>query len=57
MITGKCEITTQNHGFGVNADAVRASKNIEITHINLDDDSIEGITVKRQTCVFCSISS
>ena len=43
MITGRCEITTQNHGFGVDADAVRAAKNIEITHINLDDDSIEGI--------------
>ena len=46
MITGKCEITTQNHGFGVDADAVRASENIEITHINLDDDSIEGIRLK-----------
>jgi carbamoyl-phosphate synthase small subunit len=46
MITGKCEITTQNHGFGVDADAVRASKNIEITHINLDDNSIEGIRLK-----------
>ena len=46
MITGKCEITTQNHGFGVDADAVRTSKNIEITHINLDDDSIEGIRLK-----------
>ena len=46
MITGKCEITTQNHGFGVDADAVTASENIEITHINLDDDSIEGIRLK-----------
>lgn len=44
--TGKCEITTQNHGFGVDADAVRASGNIEITHINLDDNSIEGIRIK-----------
>jgi carbamoyl-phosphate synthase small subunit len=44
--TGKCEITTQNHGFGVNADAIRAAKNIEITHVNLDDDSIEGIRLK-----------
>ncbi|MDE3211747.1 MAG: glutamine-hydrolyzing carbamoyl-phosphate synthase small subunit [Bacteroidota bacterium] len=44
--TGKCEITTQNHGFGVDAEAVRASSNIEITHINLDDDSIEGIRIK-----------
>ena len=46
MITGKCEITTQNHGFGVNADAVRAAANIEITHVNLDDDSIEGFRLK-----------
>jgi carbamoyl-phosphate synthase small subunit len=46
VITGKCEITTQNHGFGVNAAAVRAAENIEITHINLDDDSIEGIRLK-----------
>lgn len=46
LLTGKCEITTQNHGFGVNADSVRAAKNIEITHINLDDDSIEGIRLK-----------
>jgi len=44
--TGKCEITTQNHGFGVDADAVRAAKNIEVTHVNLNDDSIEGIRLK-----------
>ena len=48
LVTGKCEITTQNHGFGVNADAVRASENIDITHINLDDNSIEGIKLKNQ---------
>ena len=46
LITGKCEITTQNHGFGVDPEAVRAAKNIEITHINLNDDSIEGIRLK-----------
>ena len=46
VITGKCEITTQNHGFGVNPDAIRAAENIEITHINLNDDSIEGIRLK-----------
>jgi len=44
--TGKCEITTQNHGFGVDADAVRAAENIEVTHVNLNDDSIEGIRLK-----------
>ncbi|MEP6626949.1 MAG: glutamine-hydrolyzing carbamoyl-phosphate synthase small subunit [Ginsengibacter sp.] len=46
IISGKCEITTQNHGFGVEADAVRKADNIEITHVNLNDDSIEGIRLK-----------
>ena len=46
LATGKCEITTQNHGFGVDPKAVRASANIEITHINLNDDSIEGIKLR-----------
>jgi carbamoyl-phosphate synthase small subunit len=46
VITGRCEITTQNHGFGVDPDAIRASENIEITHVNLNDDSIEGIRLK-----------
>lgn len=46
IISGKCEITTQNHGFGVNAEAVRKNKNIEVTHINLNDDSVEGIRLK-----------
>ena len=46
IITGKCEITTQNHGFGVDPNAVRAAENIEITHVNLNDDSIEGIRLK-----------
>jgi carbamoyl-phosphate synthase small subunit len=46
LITGKSEITTQNHGFGVNPDAVRASDKVEITHLNLNDNSIEGIRIK-----------
>lgn len=48
VITGKSEITTQNHGFGVDPEAVRNSNNIEITHVNLNDDSIEGIRVKNK---------
>ncbi|MBN9351940.1 MAG: glutamine-hydrolyzing carbamoyl-phosphate synthase small subunit [Chitinophagaceae bacterium] len=43
VITGKCEITTQNHGFGIDPDAVRKNKNFTVTHINLNDDSVEGI--------------
>jgi carbamoyl-phosphate synthase small subunit len=46
IITGLCEITTQNHGFGVDPEAVRKAGHIEITHLNLNDDSIEGIRVK-----------
>ena len=46
LITGLCEITTQNHGFGVDPLAVKQSINTEITHINLNDHSIEGIRLK-----------
>jgi carbamoyl-phosphate synthase small subunit len=46
IISGKSEITTQNHGFGVDPKAVKENANIEITHMNLNDDSIEGIRVK-----------
>jgi len=48
LISGKSEITTQNHGFGVDPAAVRASEKVEITHVNLNDDSIEGIRVKNK---------
>jgi carbamoyl-phosphate synthase small subunit len=43
LVTGKCEITTQNHGFGVDPESVRKAKNVEVTHVNLNDQSIEGI--------------
>jgi carbamoyl-phosphate synthase small subunit len=43
---GRCEITTQNHGFGVDPEAVRKAANVEITHVNLNDESIEGIRLK-----------
>lgn len=46
IITGQCEITTQNHGFGIDPEAVRKHTNIEITHLNLNDNSIEGIRLK-----------
>jgi carbamoyl-phosphate synthase small subunit len=43
LITGKSEITSQNHGFGVKAEDVAKVKNIEITHINLNDNTVEGL--------------
>lgn len=46
LVTGRSEITTQNHGFGVNPESVKRAEHIEITHVNLNDQSIEGIRVK-----------
>lgn len=46
IITGKSEITSQNHGFTINAEDIAKNPNIEITHINLNDQTIEGIRLK-----------
>jgi carbamoyl-phosphate synthase small subunit len=46
VITGRSEITTQNHGFGVDPEAVRKHDNVIVSHVNLNDDSIEGIKLK-----------
>ncbi len=46
LITGKSEITSQNHGFGVSPEAIAANTDVvEVTHRNLNDDTIEGIRV------------
>jgi carbamoyl-phosphate synthase small subunit len=42
LVTGKVEITTQNHGFCVDMDSIRDPE-IEITHINLNDQTLEGM--------------
>jgi carbamoyl-phosphate synthase small subunit len=39
--TGKVEITSQNHGFAVDTDSM-LGKDIDVTHINLNDDTFEG---------------
>lgn len=48
IIANRCEITSQNHGFGVVAEDIENSENVEVTHVNLNDQSIEGIRVKGQ---------
>jgi len=45
LITGRSEITSQNHGFAVEFDASK-SETVELTHINLNDDTVEGIRRK-----------
>jgi carbamoyl-phosphate synthase small subunit len=47
LATGRSEITSQNHGFGVVEQAVYDSPSIvEATHLNLNDNTIEGIRLK-----------
>jgi carbamoyl-phosphate synthase small subunit len=47
LISGKGEITSQNHGFGVLEQAVYDSPSVvEATHINLNDNTVEGIRLK-----------
>jgi carbamoyl-phosphate synthase small subunit len=44
--TGKIEITSQNHGFCVDMDSLK-KKDIELTHVNLNDNTVEGIRCKK----------
>lgn len=46
LLKGTSEITTQNHGFGVEPEAAKNSDKVEVTHVNLNDNSIEGVKVK-----------
>jgi carbamoyl-phosphate synthase small subunit len=48
LITGKCEITSQNHGFGVKMEETLNHPTVELTHINLNDNTVEGIRVKNK---------
>ncbi len=44
--TGKVEITSQNHGFAVDMDSL-STDDVEVTHINLNDNTVEGIRHRR----------
>jgi carbamoyl-phosphate synthase small subunit len=46
LLNGKVEITTQNHGFCVDMDSLPAGQ-MEITHVNLNDQSLEGMRHRR----------
>ncbi len=45
LLSGKSEITSQNHGFAVDMEAVKNSNKVTLTHTNLNDDTVEGISV------------
>lgn len=46
LITGYCEITTQNHGFAIEKESFMQKNDLELTHVNLNDHTIEGFKVK-----------
>jgi carbamoyl-phosphate synthase small subunit len=46
IITGHCEITSQNHGFGVRMEDTLNHPDIILSHVNLNDNTVEGIRLK-----------
>jgi len=48
LMTGKGEITSQNHGFAVNREETEANAELEITHTHLNDQTVAGIKMKNK---------
>lgn len=46
LLTGKGEITSQNHGFAINREEAEAHPDVEITHVHLNDNTVAGIRMK-----------
>lgn len=43
--SGISEVTSQNHGFAVSKESAEKSDKVRITHLNLNDNTVEGIEV------------
>lgn len=50
LITGKAEVTSQNHGFVVDKKSVEEHNDFEITHLHLNDDTLAGMRMKNKNC-------
>jgi len=50
LLTGKGEITSQNHGFVVDKKSVESHDVLEMTHEHLNDQSLAGMRVKNKKC-------
>ena len=50
LATKKAEVTSQNHGFSISKEDIESHKNIEITHINLNDSTVEGMRFINNNC-------
>jgi carbamoyl-phosphate synthase small subunit len=50
VLTGKGEITSQNHGFAVNREELEKNIDLEITHYHLNDNTVAGMQMKSKNC-------
>jgi carbamoyl-phosphate synthase small subunit len=50
LITGKGEITSQNHGFAVNKEELERNSDLEITHLHLNDATVAGMRMINKNC-------
>lgn len=48
LLTGRCEVTTQNHGFAVSLEELNKSKDVQLTHINLNDNTVAGMRFRNK---------
>lgn len=46
LVTGKCEVTSQNHGFVVRREDCENNPKVEITHVHLNDNTVAGLKLK-----------
>lgn len=50
LLSGKGEITSQNHGFAVNKEELDNHSELEITHVHLNDGTVAGMRMKNKNC-------
>jgi carbamoyl-phosphate synthase small subunit len=50
LVTGKGEITSQNHGFAVNKEELEKHSDFELTHVHLNDGTVAGMKMKSKNC-------
>jgi carbamoyl-phosphate synthase small subunit len=48
LLTGRCEITSQNHGFCVSPEELAKHPDVVVTHHNLNDNTVEGIRIRNR---------
>lgn len=48
LVSGLSEMTSQNHGFAVSEKEIESNKDVEVTHVHLNDNTIMGIRVKNK---------